>query len=188
MIELKVAAKEMVKITFGGSHGFEPQVFHFDAESMGYLTQKTNDLIKERDNLLRQLGVEAESSAKLKAMLEAHQVGTLRHEKSCPVCEIEDRMGEARFTQSHPIQCIDNWFRKQKEWDALTMKLGKEIERLKSEHWQPIETAPKDGTEILVWSNRGGVSCSKFRNQTWIFPGGFPGVQPTHWQPIPPTP
>jgi hypothetical protein len=41
----------------------------------------------------------------------------------CFVCEAEDSLHQPRFTQSHPIQCIDNWFRKQKEWDELTAKL-----------------------------------------------------------------
>jgi hypothetical protein len=159
MIEIKVAAKETVKVTFGGNHGFIPQVFHFDAESMGHLTQKINDLIEERDKLLRQLGVEAEANSKLRADLkEARQ---------------------PRVESCAPVYLIDS---------ALVKKLN-EI-AIAMPEWRPIGTAPKDGTEILVWSNRGGVSCSKLRNQTWVFPGGFPGVQPTHWLPIPkpPTP
>lgn len=63
--------------------------------------------------------------------------------------------------------------------------------------WQPIETAPKDGTEIL------GYACGKMTTVYWnvdqydIDLGGYwtlviPGAwaedgewNPTHWQPLP---
>lgn len=72
--------------------------------------------------------------------------------------------------------------------------------------WMPIETAPKDGTEVLVyfrqhgaksvsWSDRDGCSDSEWA--TWCvddhkhgpFPvRGYMKKDSTHWMPLPPPP
>lgn len=66
--------------------------------------------------------------------------------------------------------------------------------------WQPIETAPKDGTHILLaWSYKNGtpprVSECFWRNDMpfsqdgvwWCFHGRM-FAEPTHWQPLPTPP
>lgn len=78
-------------------------------------------------------------------------------------------------------------------------------------NWQPIETAPKDGTKILVYEpaseyTEGGVSLVSWdswrisypgcRTQwDWCLPGshqdeqgGCETVYPTHWMPLPEPP
>jgi hypothetical protein len=54
--------------------------------------------------------------------------------------------------------------------------------------WQPIETAPKDGTMILVWfSEAARAMLLWWFDDHWRFLGSttIPIVYPTHWMPIP---
>lgn len=67
--------------------------------------------------------------------------------------------------------------------------------------WQPIETAPKDGTRVLAyqpagqWSGRGSHRGVLFAVVYWHQPAnpesaGFwlPSLRPTHWMPLPSAP
>jgi hypothetical protein len=55
--------------------------------------------------------------------------------------------------------------------------------------WKPIETAPKDGTWILIAAkdlHPCDAQWAKDENQEgWVDIGGFFSTQPTHWQPLP---
>lgn len=63
--------------------------------------------------------------------------------------------------------------------------------------WQPIETAPKDGTEFLGWRH-GRIATARLvpRDdcEMWCFGGesfdfeSFPALRPTHWMPPPEAP
>lgn len=61
--------------------------------------------------------------------------------------------------------------------------------------WQPIETAPKDGTMVLIWRKLekgiGGdfpahAAVDEWRGNSWY--RTRPGQQPTHWMPLPSPP
>lgn len=161
----------------------------------------------------------------------------------CPVCEVEDRLKEKRFTQSHPIQCIDNWLRKQREWDELTKKLEHDlanaqqaavllkeskaealreerekalkeechcgervrehtcpeaVSKLMNHHlrermWRPIETAPKDGSSILIIWPRSSADASDYMvvgwsDEAWRDHHRAIQCSPTHWMPLPEPP
>jgi hypothetical protein len=63
--------------------------------------------------------------------------------------------------------------------------------------WQPIETAPKDGTDILMYGEDVGIAagCYYTREEAGCFAGWFGtcadgrvNVNPTHWMPLPPAP
>ena len=64
--------------------------------------------------------------------------------------------------------------------------------------WRPIETAPKDGAQFLVWDAYYGVRIGRcFRrpdHDDWLsymdaFKGSSKGgLRATHWQPLPPPP
>ena len=59
--------------------------------------------------------------------------------------------------------------------------------------WQPIETAPKDGTSVLLWSveiREPVIGCWSTAHATirewWVDSWGPPGFDdPTHWMPLP---
>lgn len=57
--------------------------------------------------------------------------------------------------------------------------------------WLPIETAPKDGTEILLFSTR-SQACGYFERDGSFWRDtneGFKLIEsPTHWMPLPATP
>lgn len=72
--------------------------------------------------------------------------------------------------------------------------------------WQPIETAPKDGTVIIVWTNHDEVEVTSwYQTKGYGYepvPGteffrevrgkvlyeGWNGNTPTHWMPLPEPP
>lgn len=61
-----------------------------------------------------------------------------------------------------------------------------------AQEWRPIETAPMDESDVLVFNPMTGPYVSRFTDGEWPLRfWGFPGVWcpvPTHWQPLPPPP
>lgn len=95
-------------------------------------------------------------------------------------------------------QYLANWPMVTGAYDLVT-DLCSEIERLRAEAaWQPIETAPKDGTSVLIWPvwSDGKPQQARWRHtgkhwQGWEDWQGYrlPGT-PTHWRQLsaPPKP
>lgn len=66
--------------------------------------------------------------------------------------------------------------------------------------WQPIATAPKDGTLVIICERSGRVQVAKWCDAAWggspnwwcqLTSGGtdyYPTTDVTHWLPIPPLP
>ncbi len=57
--------------------------------------------------------------------------------------------------------------------------------------WQPIETAPKDGTRVLVWHPEYSAPLTaQFYSDTWGIHSTLPRLfnQPTHWMLVPAPP
>lgn len=63
--------------------------------------------------------------------------------------------------------------------------------------WQPIETAPKDGTDVLLWvvdGARGWASLEVgfYEHDEWFAPDYRPielyAYRATHWMPLPDAP
>jgi len=69
-----------------------------------------------------------------------------------------------------------------------------EQEAVLPSQWQPIETAPKDGTDVLI-AEYGDVAIAhwdRFGRGRWLGPRDNYGqceiMQPTHWLPLPEPP
>ena len=54
--------------------------------------------------------------------------------------------------------------------------------------WQPIETAPKDGTIVLVWSENSGRVIDHYAEDYRSWYRFTKYLQPTHWMPLPKPP
>ena len=55
--------------------------------------------------------------------------------------------------------------------------------------WQPIETAPRDGTKILaIWPGKGRHRIVWFDRARWTDDGDHSLIDFTHWQPLPSPP
>jgi hypothetical protein len=55
--------------------------------------------------------------------------------------------------------------------------------------WLPIESAPKDGTEVLVWAAGCGFSVMRWLSMGWDDGDFHSGHRwPTHWMPLPAPP
>ena len=55
------------------------------------------------------------------------------------------------------------------------------------EQWQPIETAPKDQTDILTFSKEGKIDVGYWENELWC-DGDYSYWEATHWMPLPTPP
>ncbi|MBC6444640.1 MAG: DUF551 domain-containing protein [Alphaproteobacteria bacterium GM202ARS2] len=57
--------------------------------------------------------------------------------------------------------------------------------------WKPIDSAPKDGTRIIVWCDAWNAPSSGCWYGSWwgvVYELGAFVHQPTHWQPMPDPP
>lgn len=64
-----------------------------------------------------------------------------------------------------------------------------ELESQLAGKWQPIETAPRDGTEILLYSETYGIDVAHFHKGKWRTTAGQCDIEyPTHWLPLPAAP
>lgn len=72
------------------------------------------------------------------------------------------------------------------DYDAWWTQSGRG--KLARPEWRPIETAPKDGTPVLVFHINSGKSVGMYRHDAkeWAIVGG--GRNPTHWMPLPKSP
>lgn len=74
---------------------------------------------------------------------------------------------------------------------ALSPTLAHEVLRLReAQVWQPIETAPKDGEEVLVFFGVVAMEVASIKDGEWIVACEARPcfAKPTHWMPLPAPP
>lgn len=104
----------------------------------------------------------------------------------------ETAEGDDKDTGPETRRYFRQWFK-----PALTAALAVGDEGIR-EGWQDIETAPKDGTEVLLWGVcwRDHQAYAPDRNVGWWAADGLgwqtrakdEDIDPTHWQPLPTPP
>jgi hypothetical protein len=69
---------------------------------------------------------------------------------------------------------------------AIVFYVEKNYDPITENKWQPIETAPKDGTEILCFvesKTKNDVRIASFFGDDWVCNEWV--IEPTHWLPVP---
>lgn len=77
-----------------------------------------------------------------------------------------------------------------RDTDTMTVRMVKDMAiRINNMHtWHTIETAPKDGTSLLLATKSGRIADGSW-NQRWgVWAWPYVMVNPTHWMPAPTTP
>jgi len=76
------------------------------------------------------------------------------------------------------------------DWPELSAWADQVADLMKQQGWQPIATAPKDGSVILAFDGRDQVVTAFDERFGWKHQGGYPAVtgKLTHWQPLPAAP
>lgn len=74
--------------------------------------------------------------------------------------------------------------------DLERKKLAEAVPIVRKDGWRPIETAPKDGTGLLVYSDERIISAMwSVGADDWVeVVHGYTFYDPTHWMPLPEPP
>jgi len=96
------------------------------------------------------------------------------------------------FTQKQ-IEAAAEYLKKNQHLLSWSELAKSALEAAEAEAWEPIDSAPKDGTDI--WLGRSGTDNGRligFWYRPWgtwnYYSPGKLGFTPTHWRPIPPAP
>jgi len=93
---------------------------------------------------------------------------------------------------THDYKTSLEWFNRA-NWDERTPEVQTIrhcLEHYEKMRWQPIESAPEDGSYFVAWCTQVGCQDIKTRPLvTRIIDGMFEGLMfyddPTHWMPLP---
>jgi len=108
--------------------------------------------------------------------------------------ELADRLGRWLSAALDDPQVCDEMKADIEAWfDAGQPSLADQQDQNAKDAWQPIETAPNDGTRVIVWHEHFTAPCSAryySPSSEWMmyYGGSSFKRQPTHWMPLPAPP
>lgn len=70
-------------------------------------------------------------------------------------------------------------------WYCDPVRYHPPIDHSAVSQWQPISTAPQDGTSVIVATDAGPVGEAFFCREWCWQDGDVMVAKPTHWQPLP---
>lgn len=74
-------------------------------------------------------------------------------------------------------------------WQPIEFEIPKKPKKEKvMSEWQPIETAPKDGSRLLLATPTGKLADGMWSTQYKVWDWPYVITEPTHWMPAPPIP
>ena len=162
MIEIKVPAKERVIIKFGLNEGVTPLGFNFTEEELTRIFDQSSQVDKLNATIRDLTRVSQQQMDEIKRLAR----------------ELQEARG-SYIQAGSPLYVIDS-------------QLAEMLKRLAfaAGEWQPIDTAPKDGTGILLFCSADLIVHAGHwhsRLGAWYVSGQGP-MPSTHWMPLPEPP
>jgi len=131
------------------------------------------------------------------AMMKKHYVGLIKAALNAPPHVPQDTLSEVR----EALEKIKEMSKKQRPDSfvilmheaetirSVTKKALATLDRvIEGDGWLPIESAPRDGTRILVWAGGNQFVAYYHRSRSdWFIVANVP-VSATHWRPLPTPP
>jgi len=110
--------------------------------------------------------------------------------------EVTDDCGRMPDDPTHECVFVDM---RPDDFRALLREAAAALEAVREDDWQPMETAPKDGTHVMLWiewiDNRGIPIIGNFRLGRWFSSCCYGGnvasaksMEPLYWRPLPAPP
>ena len=132
--------------------------------------------------------IDKHGAAAEKLALAENEVARLIHENAAQRQELVAARG-ARVDAGQQVYLLDVELGEELKALLKTCKPGPIIVGPREPVWQPIATAPKDGTTLLIYCERRGEHVGKWlrHKECWIVTGGD-SIVPTHWMPLPEPP
>ena len=194
MVELKVAAKETVKITFGGSGGWAPCDYTVTQDDLSHLRQMEHDVeVVRSDSQAMQVRLASAIRERDSYKDDNTKLGNENDRLAGTIARQTDEIMRLREVCCRPLPPAAGtpvYMINQELADRLkALTTPCEHIHATTPEWQPIATAPKDGTTLLIYCERRGEHVGKWlrHKECWIVTGGD-SIVPTHWMPLPEPP
>lgn len=111
--------------------------------------------------------------------------------RACPMCG-DTEPDYAGHGQRHSVKCALASCQTDGPW-MLTKAAAAAAWNRRADDWMPIETAPRDGTRVVLWGASESVLAYWYGDSLgWqlVHTGAWAedadvGIDPTHWRPLP---